>query len=80
MGDLRYYLVTGFTVCVFASQGQILNQDAAGKSSIIWNGSSINIDVAEALVKINHYHTNKHGFIYGFDVQAKKREWACCRV
>lgn len=66
-----YIILCIIVVCTIDSYGQILNQDASGKSSIVWQGSSINIDITESLIKLNHYGGfNRNGF-FGFDLQAK---------
>lgn len=58
-------------ICTISGYGQILNQDASGKSSIVWQGSSINIDITESLIKLNHYgQFSPYGF-FGVDMQAK---------
>ncbi|NHE56418.1 hypothetical protein [Cyclobacterium plantarum] len=69
-----YIIIISFSPVL--SWGQILNQDANGKSSIVWQGSSLNIDIGETLIKINHFdRSNKvykaHEILYGFDLQAK---------
>jgi len=55
----------------YFAHSQILNQDASGKSSIVWQGSSITIDITESLIKINHYDEFRDSLFYGFDLQAE---------
>ncbi|WP_293299911.1 hypothetical protein [Pedobacter sp. UBA4863] len=66
------YLIIGVLLLPMSISAQILNQDASGKSSIVTGGSSLNIDIAEGLMKINHYGYSKDKTIlYGFDLQGK---------
>jgi len=65
-----FFAATVFFYC--KTQSQILNQDASGKSAIVWQGSSINIDIGETLFKISHYGQFKKGKgLFGIDLQGK---------
>lgn len=52
---------------------QILNQDADGKSSIVWSGGTIGIDITESSIKSNYYSSTDKtkGFLFGVDLQGK---------
>lgn len=69
-----YIVVTVLLLLINPSLGQIINQDADGKSSIVWGGSSVSVDMPDGLVKANYYRTSKDAddhFIWGVDLQAK---------
>ena len=55
------------------TMAQMLNQDAEGKSSIVWSGGTAGIDVKEGLIKINYYSSTgtEEGFMCGVDLQGK---------
>ncbi|MDX1942134.1 MAG: hypothetical protein SFU99_16340 [Saprospiraceae bacterium] len=55
--------------------GQILNQDANGKSSIIWQGTTVGLDLPEGLIKFSHYSssTDTTGIIWGIDAQGANK-------
>ncbi|MBN1999570.1 hypothetical protein JW935_18595 [candidate division KSB1 bacterium] len=53
---------------------QILNQDSDGKSTIVWAGTSLTLDLSEGMAKANYYSFSKRpaGPVWGIDVQTKK--------
>lgn len=75
-------LATLSFTCATAS-GQILNEDASGKSSILVKGTSVSINITEAQAQISHIgtfggktddtKTFHEKLIWGFDVKAKSK-------
>jgi hypothetical protein len=61
---------------VYGGNAQIINQDADGKSAIIWSGGTIGLDVTQAAVKFNYLSPseNSFGFNWGADLQGKSKE------
>jgi len=70
------YLFLFFFAFSYYSNGQIFNQDAEGKSSIIGFGGTLNFDIKESLVKANYYKSSlkEKALALGVDVQGKNSE------
>lgn len=71
-----FLIVSLFLFSFQVSFGQMVNQDADGKSSIVVGGSSINLDIKESLIKAGYYKVplSSSAFAWGIDLQAKNAE------
>lgn len=72
-----YVLIMLTSIAITQSaKGQIFNQDAQGKSSIIGLGGTINVDINQSLFKANYYKTSRKAkaLVMGIDVQGKNNE------
>ena len=61
------------TSLVNPAASQVLNQDAEGKSSLIWSGGTIGVNVPDGVLKFNYFSsTNKNkGLLWGVDLQGE---------
>jgi len=59
-----------------SAHSQMLNQDADGKSSIVWSGGAVGTDIAEGMVKANYYRfpIKGCGVVWGVDMQGENEE------
>jgi len=77
---MKYSIWVGLVCFVFIGKpsAQVLNQDAEGESTIVWEGTTGGIGIADGLIKFNHYFKpmGNEETIWGIDVQGKNKSGA----